>query len=89
MSDPALILAIETSCDDTCVAVLRDRPPAAELLSQQAASQSIHAEFAGVVPELASREHIRLLGPLLRAALAEARVDLEDLTAVAVTNGPD
>ncbi len=88
MSDPAPILAIETSCDDTCVAVMRDRPPAADLLSHRAASQTIHAEFAGVVPELASREHIRLLGPLLRAALDEARVDLHDLAAVAVTNGP-
>ncbi|MBM3317799.1 MAG: tRNA (adenosine(37)-N6)-threonylcarbamoyltransferase complex transferase subunit TsaD [Candidatus Eisenbacteria bacterium] len=83
-----LLLAIETSCDDTCVALLRDRPPGAELLAHRAASQAVHADFAGVVPELASREHMRLIGPLLRAALAAARLDLGDLEAVAVTSGP-
>jgi len=83
-----LLLAIETSCDDTCVAVMRDAPPAAEILSHAAASQLVHAEFSGVVPELASREHMRLLAPLVRRALAEAEVAWNALDAIAVTNGP-
>lgn len=82
------VLAFETSCDDTCVALLRDRPPGAEVLAQRAASQEVHAEFAGVVPEIASREHMRLIGPLLRGALEDAGLGLERIDAVAVTNGP-
>jgi N6-L-threonylcarbamoyladenine synthase len=83
-----LLLAIETSCDDTCVALLRDGPSGASLLSNLVSSQMIHAEYQGVVPELASREHMRMLGPLLREALARADVDLAAIEAVAVTNGP-
>jgi len=79
------ILAIETSCDDTCAAVLDG---GGRLLSSVVSSQLIHADYQGVVPELASREHLRLIGPVLRRALAEASVDLADLTAVAVTSGP-
>ena len=83
-----LLLAIETSCDDTCAAVLRDGAGGPELLSSLVSSQMIHAEYEGVVPELASREHMRLLGPVLREALARAGTALEAIEAVAVTNGP-
>jgi N6-L-threonylcarbamoyladenine synthase len=83
-----LLLAIETSCDDTCVAVLRGRPGGADLLSSVVSSHLVHAEYQGIVPELASREHLRLIGPVLRKALGEASIDLKDLGAVAVTNGP-
>ncbi len=82
------LLAIETSCDDTCAAVLHDGPDGVALLSNQISSQMIHAEFEGVVPELASREHMRLLGPVVRRALAEAGIALGELNALAVTNGP-
>jgi N6-L-threonylcarbamoyladenine synthase len=82
------LLAIETSCDDTCAAVLRDRPDGVALLSNRVSSQMIHAEYEGVVPELASREHMRLLGPVVRGALEEAGIERGDLDAVAVTNGP-
>jgi N6-L-threonylcarbamoyladenine synthase len=83
-----LVLAIETSCDDTCAAVLRDGPAGAVLLSNLVSSQMIHAEYRGVVPELASREHMRLIGPVLRQALSVAGVELSEIDAVAVTNGP-
>lgn len=83
-----LVLALETSCDDTCAAVLRDDGGRVELLSNLVSSQAIHKEYRGVVPELASREHMRLLGPILREALRVAEVNLSDLDAVAVTNGP-
>jgi len=84
------ILAIETSCDDTCAAVLRDAGAGQpiELLSNVVSSQLIHAEYLGVVPELASREHLRLIGPVVRTALERAEAELGDLDAVAVTNGP-
>ncbi|MBD3237913.1 MAG: tRNA (adenosine(37)-N6)-threonylcarbamoyltransferase complex transferase subunit TsaD [Candidatus Eisenbacteria bacterium] len=82
------VLALETSCDDTCAAVLHDHGERVALLSDLVSSQSIHAEFEGVVPELASREHLRLLGPILRRALEVAGVGLRELDAVAVTSGP-
>ncbi|MFH1143789.1 MAG: tRNA (adenosine(37)-N6)-threonylcarbamoyltransferase complex transferase subunit TsaD, partial [Candidatus Eisenbacteria bacterium] len=82
------ILAIETSCDDTCAAVLEDGPHGARLLSDVVSSQMIHADYAGVVPELASREHMRLLGPVVREALGRAGMEQSRLQAVAVTNGP-
>lgn len=80
-----LILAIETSCDDTAVAVLRDER---DILSNVVASQLTHREFGGVVPEIASRQHLRFLLPVLRAALQRAHVTPETLDAVAATNGP-
>ncbi len=80
-----LILAIETSCDDTCVAVLDGPRILANLISSQAAA---HARFGGVVPEVASRHHLELLSPLLGVALTEAGVALDDVEAVAVTAGP-
>jgi N6-L-threonylcarbamoyladenine synthase len=80
-----LILAIETSCDDTCAAVLDGPRILANLISSQAAA---HARFGGVVPEVASRHHLELAAPLVGAALAEAGVTLDDIEAVAATAGP-
>ncbi len=80
-----LILAVETSCDDTCAALLDGPHILANLISSQAA---VHARFGGVVPEIASRRHLELATPVIAAALAEASASLEDVEAVAVTVGP-
>jgi N6-L-threonylcarbamoyladenine synthase len=80
-----LILALETSCDDTCAALLDGPRVLASTISSQAAA---HAAFGGVVPEVASRHHLELTGPVVEAALAEAGVALDDVEAVAVTAGP-
>jgi N6-L-threonylcarbamoyladenine synthase len=81
-----LILGIESSCDETAAAVVR---AGAELLSSAVASQIVtHAPFGGVVPELASREHLRAIAPVVRKALADAGVGLNELDAIAVTQGP-
>ncbi|HFI0853056.1 TPA: tRNA (adenosine(37)-N6)-threonylcarbamoyltransferase complex transferase subunit TsaD [Streptococcus suis] len=81
-----LILAIETSCDETSVAVLRNE---AELLSNVIASQiASHQRFGGVVPEVASRHHVEVITACIEEALLEAKVTAEDLMAVAVTYGP-
>ncbi|MEM8558235.1 MAG: tRNA (adenosine(37)-N6)-threonylcarbamoyltransferase complex transferase subunit TsaD [Bacteroidota bacterium] len=80
----ATILGIESSCDDTAAAVLRG----GRLASSVIASQRIHAGFGGVVPELASRAHQRLIVPTVEAALEEAGIAKDDLDAVAVTYGP-
>jgi N6-L-threonylcarbamoyladenine synthase len=87
-TDPArgLILGIESSCDETAAAVVER---GARTLSSVVASQiATHARYGGVVPELASREHLRAILPVVRAALAEAGVGFEDLDAIAVTSGP-
>jgi N6-L-threonylcarbamoyladenine synthase len=81
-----LILGIETSCDETAAAIVER---GARTLSSVVASQvATHARYGGVVPELASREHLRAIVPVVRAALAEACVTLADLDAIAVTSGP-
>jgi N6-L-threonylcarbamoyladenine synthase len=80
-----LILAIETSCDDTCAAVLDGPRIVSNLISSQAAA---HARFGGVVPEVASRHHLELTVPVVEAALAEAEVGLDQIEAVAATAGP-
>jgi tRNA N6-adenosine threonylcarbamoyltransferase len=80
-----LILAIETSCDDTCAAVTEGGRIRSNVISSQAAA---HARFGGVVPEVASRRHLELVNPVIDAALAEARVDLGDVDSLAVTRGP-
>lgn len=79
-----LLLAIESSCDDTSAAIVRD----GKLLSNTVASQREHAEWGGVVPELASRAHQQRIVPVVQAALDEAGVTKHDLNAVAVTYGP-
>ena len=80
-----LILALETSCDDTCAAVLDGHRILANVISSQAEA---HARFGGVVPEVASRHHLELGVPVVEAALAEAEVGLEQVEAIAVTVGP-
>jgi len=81
-----LILAIESSCDETAAAVVER---GARTLSSVVASQiSTHARYGGVVPELASREHLRAIVPVVRAALAQANTTLANLDAIAVTSGP-
>lgn len=81
-----LVLGIESSCDETAAAVVR---AGGEVLSNAIASQvGLHAVYGGVVPELASREHLRNIVPVVRAAMREAGVALGELDAVAVTEGP-
>jgi tRNA N6-adenosine threonylcarbamoyltransferase len=80
-----LLLGIETSCDDTAAAVLRDER---EILSNVVASQLTHREYGGVVPELASRQHLKHLLPVMRAALDRAGVAPEQLDGIAATAGP-
>lgn len=80
-----IILGIETSCDDTSSAVLKD----GEILSNIIASQiDLHAKWGGIVPEIASRKHVELVNPVIREALDTASIDFRDLDAVAVTNRP-
>ena len=86
MSGRGLILGIESSCDETAAAVVER---GSRTLSSVVASQiATHARYGGVVPELASREHLRAIVPVVRAALDEAGITLADLDAVAVTAGP-
>ena len=80
-----LLLAIETSCDETSVALLRDGCVLANTVSSQI---NIHQEYGGVVPELASREHLRNLMPVASQALRQAGVAPDELDAVAATRGP-
>lgn len=81
-----LTLGIESSCDDTAAAVLRDGN---ELLSSVLSSQdSIHNHFGGVVPELASRQHLQSIKPIVIEALNRAKVSLNDIDLIAVTQGP-
>ncbi len=80
-----LLAAIETSCDETSVAVIKD----GRILSSVVSSQiKLHAEYGGVVPELATREHLRNFLPVAREALQQAGVSAEELEAVAATQGP-
>ncbi len=81
-----LLLGVETSCDDTAAAVLKDgRIVLANLVSSQ---DAVHGPFGGVVPELASRQHIRHILPLVDGALEKAGIGVKDLDGIAVTRGP-
>ncbi len=82
------VLGIETSCDETSAAVLSIEDGRPVLESLVILSQDVHRVFGGVVPELASREHLRTIGPVADRALAEAGIALDDLTGFAVTAGP-
>ena len=82
------ILGIETSCDETSAAVVRVEQGHAELASVVILSQDVHSVFGGVVPELASRAHLRTLGPVVDRALTDAAIGLNDLDGIAVTAGP-
>ena len=85
-SGGGLVLGIESSCDETAAAVVR---AGGEVLANVVASQiALHANYGGVVPELASREHLRNIVPVVRAAMAEAGIEFADLDAIAVTEGP-
>ncbi len=80
------ILGIESSCDETAAAVVAD---GREILSSVVASQiDIHRKYGGVVPELASREHLRRIVPVVREALEQAKINLQDVDAIGVTQGP-
>ncbi len=79
------LLALETSCDETSAAVVRDGKVLSNVVSSQIA---LHAEYGGVVPELAAREHLRNLLPVAQSALREAAVSPQELEAVAATQGP-
>ena len=80
------ILGIESSCDETAAAVIEDNT---KILSSVVASQfSTHAKYGGVVPELASREHLRAIVPVVSAALERSGTGFGDLAAIAVTQGP-
>lgn len=78
------ILGIESSCDDTSAAVIRD----GLLLSNVIASQKVHEEYGGVVPELASRAHQQNIVPVVDTALRRAGIDKRELSAIAFTRGP-
>lgn len=84
MIDTTYILAIESSCDDTAAAVLRNN----KVLSNVVATQKIHEEYGGVVPELASRAHQQNIVPVVNQALREANIDKKQLNAIAYTKGP-
>lgn len=78
------ILAIESSCDDTSAAIISD----GKVLSNVVSSQDKHALLGGVVPEVASREHLRLIMPVVRKALDDAQISLREVNAVAITRAP-
>ena len=80
-----VILGIETSCDETAAAVLRDDTILSNVVSSQV---KVHEKYGGVVPELASRHHLENIDTVLTLAIREAGVRLEDLEGVAVTRGP-
>jgi tRNA N6-adenosine threonylcarbamoyltransferase len=80
-----VILALETSCDDTCASVVTD---AGEILSNVISSQGVHDRYGGVVPEIASRHHLELIGYVVDDALATAGLSLDDVGLIAVTRGP-
>ncbi|MGH2571496.1 MAG: tRNA (adenosine(37)-N6)-threonylcarbamoyltransferase complex transferase subunit TsaD, partial [bacterium] len=80
-----MILGIETSCDETAAAVLDAN---GAVLSNVVASQRVHELYGGIVPELASREHVERLPPVIDRALAEAGASLDGVTGIAVTAGP-
>ena len=79
------ILAIETSCDDSAVAILDNRRVLANLVSSQ---EKLHADFGGVVPEVASREHLKAIYPLVDLALKKAKLTLKQINRIAVTSEP-
>jgi N6-L-threonylcarbamoyladenine synthase len=81
----SLILALETSCDDTCAAVLDGAEIRSNVISSQA---TFHERFGGIVPEVAARHHLELVNPVVEAALADADVSLQQLDSLAVTRGP-
>jgi N6-L-threonylcarbamoyladenine synthase len=84
MSKIPIILGIESSCDDTCAAILQGQ----KILSNIVANQDVHAIYGGVVPELASRAHQQNIIPVVDSAIKKANIKKEDITAIAFTKGP-
>ncbi len=84
MQKPCYILAIESSCDDTAAAILRND----KVLSNIIATQDIHKKYGGVVPELASRAHLQNIVPVVEQAIKAAKISKKDLSAIAYTRGP-
>jgi len=84
MNKLPIILGIESSCDDTAAAILKGQ----KILSNIVATQKIHAQYGGVVPELASRAHQQNIIPVVDAAIKKANITKEDITAIAFTKGP-
>ncbi len=85
----SIVLAVESSCDETAVAILKDSPSEVRVLSSVISSQiDLHAEWGGVVPELASRNHLLKLKPLVDQALSEASITIDQVSFFAATNGP-
>jgi N6-L-threonylcarbamoyladenine synthase len=80
-----LILGLETSCDDTCAAVVSST---GEIRSNVISSQTVHERFGGVVPEVASRHHLELVNSIVDQSLTDAGVELRDIATIAVTQGP-
>jgi len=80
-----LVLGIETSCDETSAAVVRD---GREILSNVILSQTVHSKYGGVVPEVASRAHLKTIIPIYNQALSEAKIALNDVELIAATMGP-
>lgn len=78
------ILAIESSCDDTSAAVLKDKT----VLTNIIATQDVHKKYGGVIPELASRSHQKNIVPVVNVALKDAGVSINDVDAIAYTKGP-
>jgi len=81
---PIIILGIESSCDDTSAAIIKD----GKILANVVANQDVHEAYGGVVPELASRAHQQNIVPVVHEAIKQAKINKEDITAVAFTNGP-
>ena len=84
MNKLPIILAVESSCDDTAAAILKGQ----KILSNIVVTQKIHAQYGGVVPELASRAHQQNIIPVVDAAIKKANISKEDITAIAFTKGP-
>src|SRR5680860_423719 len=83
------ILGIESSCDESAASVLKTSGQKTEILSNVISSQiDIHAQYGGVIPEIAAREHVLNILPTIEAALRQAKIQAKDLKAIAVTQGP-
>ena len=79
-----IVLGIESSCDETAVSICKD----GKILSNIVSSQQVHSNYGGVVPEVASREHDRLLNQLVIKSIKEANISLNDIQGIGVTKGP-
>lgn len=84
-----IVLGIETSCDETAIAIIKKEPDKISVLANIVSSQiSLHAQFGGVVPNLAAREHLKNIIPVFKSALQEANLKPDEIDLISVTNGP-